>query len=94
MPREQVRALAQELVDFITNEPKRHEEEQVARQRSGPVLDANARKARLVDEVQKKIDAIIAAEGGETYADQKAVDRNPRDQSEPGPARDPRHRGV
>jgi hypothetical protein len=60
MANDQVRALAQELVDFIAGEPKRVEEEKAAKAKGGSG-DA-ARKARLADEVAKKIAAIMPAD--------------------------------
>lgn len=90
MPNAQVQALAQELVDFISGEPDRFEQEQAAKTR-GVHQDMNARKSRLADEVAKKIDAIIAASGAETGGDEKAVDHQAQDRGRPGA---PGHRGV
>lgn len=59
MANDQVRALAQELVDFIAGEPKRVEEEKAAKTKGGD--GSVARKSRLVDEVSKKIAAIMPA---------------------------------
>lgn len=88
MPNAQVQALAQELVDFISNEPNRFDQEMAAKTR-GVHQDMNARKSRLADEVAKKIDAMIAASGADTGADEKAIDYDDRNKGKPGP-----HRGV
>lgn len=62
MSNAQVQALAQELVDYISGEPKRFEEEQAAKMKNKG-QDENARKARLTEEVSMKIGALLTAMG-------------------------------